>query len=640
MDRDPPDEADGAAGWLGTLVWTGLLLAVVAWQGWRTLALFGETAPWPDLWNDRIVTSGSHPQHYYFGRLGALGLHEAGTNCVYDPAFQAAYPKTPIFDGSRIAELAIFALGHLPPATAYKLGLAAVCLMVPVLVLLACWGAGVCGCTAAVGCALAILVWWGPPGQVALHAGDAEIFLAALAVLAHVGLLIRFDNDPGLRAWFGLLFTAALGWLAQPMLFPVGLVLLLVFYLSAGVKHHLPWHASLFAAEATALAVNLPWLNDWIAYWWLRSPPLPGAAELLAHRSFDSFWNAPLWGGAGHRLLALFLFASAVPGILIWNETRQRPAARLLGSGAVSLLVLALLGISWEPLGQMGTAVLLSPALWFACLPAAHAWIWLVVRLARSHLGRVALTVLVVGVAVGAYVVRDELAIIGRRAIYTEPLTFGLNADRQEIVEHLKTTTTRDARILWEDRKLPRQASRWSALLPLLTDRYFLGGLDPAGTIEHSSISFLDEALEGRHISNWSNDSLAEYCKRYNVGWVVAWSPATLARFRAWSGVERELSVRDDVPGALFILKPQGGSFVTRGHATIACMDSRHIALEDVVPDGGEVIINLHYLAGLKVSPGRVSIEREPSGHDPIGFIRLRMTDPVPRLTLTWDRSH
>ena len=68
--------------------------------------------------------------------------------------------------------------------------------------------------------------------------------------------------------------------------------------------------------------------------------------------------------------------------------------------------------------------------------------------------------------------------------------------------------------------------------------------------------------------------------------------------------------------------------------------------LADVVPEGGEVILSLHYLAGLKATPSRVKIEKverepsshDPTGHDPIGFIRLKLTDPAPRVTLTWDR--
>ena len=38
----------------------------------------------------------------------------------------------------------------------------------------------------------------------------------------------------------------------------------------------------------------------------------------------------------------------------------------------------------------------------------------------------------------------------------------------------------------------------------------------------------------------------------------------------------------------------------------------------------------------LRVSPGRVRIERELDSHDPISFIRLHVPGPVTRISLTW----
>ncbi len=48
------------------------------------------------------------------------------------------------------------------------------------------------------------------------------------------------------------------------------------------------------------------------------------------------------------------------------------------------------------------------------------------------------------------------------------------------------------------------------------------------------------------------------------------------------------------------------------------------------------MVLSLHYQAGLQVSPGRVTVEKEPDAHDPIPFVRLRMSGPVTRVTLTW----
>ena len=214
-----------ATRWLRFLAGTVVVALLLAWQAWITLGLFGDAAPWPNLTNDQPLMSGAHPANLTRARLAARALREIGSFCYYDPN-QVGYPKTPIFDGSRFAELFLFALGEvpatakLPPETMYKLCLATLCMAVPLLLLLACWGAGLDVGATAVACALGLAVWWGPHGRGAVESGDTEIILGSLSVLAHVALLIRFAKNPGLRVWTGLLVTGAFGWLAQPMLFP------------------------------------------------------------------------------------------------------------------------------------------------------------------------------------------------------------------------------------------------------------------------------------------------------------------------------------------------------------------------------------------------------------------------------------
>jgi hypothetical protein len=66
---------------------------------------------------------------------------------------------------------------------------------------------------------------------------------------------------------------------------------------------------------------------------------------------------------------------------------------------------------------------------------------------------------------------------------------------------------------------------------------------------------------------------------------------------------------------------------------------SQYIALGDVVPNAdGEVVLSLHYQAGMEVSPSRVKLERELDPYDPIPFVRLQMPGPVVRVTLTWKK--
>src|SRR6516162_7750512 len=116
-------------------------VGLLVWQGWMALALFGHSPP--ALVDDRPLVSGRHPLHLYHGHLGAQSLRSRGSTCSYDPAFQAGYPKTPIFDdGSRPAELVLAAAGGACSPAAYKLGLFGSLLALTPLLLIAARAAG------------------------------------------------------------------------------------------------------------------------------------------------------------------------------------------------------------------------------------------------------------------------------------------------------------------------------------------------------------------------------------------------------------------------------------------------------------------------------------------------------------------
>lgn len=637
MMTGPADKPlDATVHWNWSMGLLGLLF-LLCWQTWLALGLFGPESPWQTLLDDRPIFSGAHPQHLYLASLGAQSLASGGTCCVYDPAFAAGYPKTPVFNGSRLAEIVLLLGGATYNPAAYKVGVLLLCLLVTMLLALAAFGSGLSTAAGLGATALGMLLAWGPAGRLALEAGTNDLHLAALAMLAHAALLMRFHRVPGVVSWLGVWLTATLVWFAQPLAYSLVLPLLLAYYLCVGPRHgSLTWHGALFLAQVGALVVNLPWLVDWVSYWWLRSP-LPLGAGMLPHRTLGTLWNAPLWGGPVDRGLALVVLASGLAGVLLLHY-QNRLAARLLGLGAAGLLVLAFLGISWEPLGEMGTSALFLPALWFAALPAAHAWTWLVPQLCRQGAGgRIALAAILGGTGFLCFAWREDLTPIVERCLATDPLQIGIGPLRAEVVQKLVQHTGPEARILWEDRPLSRQAPRWSALLPVLTGRSFVGGLDPDALIEHSSISFIDGALDNWPIASWSDEALKEYCSRYNVGWVVAWSPAVLKRFHDWPEAVPVTDVVDDVPGYLFLIKHAPRSFAVKGKAQLTHADWHHLTLADVVPENGVVVLSLHYQAGLRASPSRVQVEREPCGHDPIGFVRLRVAGPVARVTLTWN---
>jgi hypothetical protein len=618
--------------------WAIGLPLLVAVQGWLTLGLFGARSDLSVLVDDRPLISGRHPLHLYHGYLGAGTLLRRGNLTCYDPYFHAGYPKTPVFDsGSRPAELVLALTGGQLRPGAYKLTVVAVCIGVPLLLWVAARGAGATRAGAMLAASLGLLIWWGGPCREDLEAGAIDLLLAALLAVVQAGLLIRLHRQPGPFPLLLVVVTGFLGWFAHPLFMAVLLPAFFFYYLGAGVRHTFVWHATLFGGLILSIGANAFWLFDWVRYWWIRGP-LSLDMPLVAHRTIRYVWEAPLWGTSADRSIAIGIVVAALIGLFLWRKRGQPSTARLFGFAASGLLLLTVAGIVWVPAGKLGAAQLIVPALLFASLPAAHAVSEILAQLRR-----------VSGPALGSAAV--VLACVAGAAWPTSaswlahangsPLQIGLSPEQLTLVDRLKQTTTADARILWEDRRGGRCASRWTALLPVLTGRSFLGGLDADAGIDHASTALVDEALAGRPLPDWSDDELRTYCTRYNVGWIVCWTPAAEQRFRAWPDAELIAEVHDGETGRLFVVR-RPHSFALVGSATWVRADTRRIILEDVKPDHGEVVLSLHYQTGLRVLPARVGIFRASDGasdpNDCIRFVRLKMEEPVARITIVWDR--
>jgi hypothetical protein len=175
----------------------------------------------------------------------------------------------------------------------------------------------------------------------------------------------------------------------------------------------------------------------------------------------------------------------------------------------------------------------------------------------------------------------------------------------------------------------------WSALLPQYTGRAFLGGLGPDATVDHSYARLTPTELAGRRLSDWSDAELAEFCMRYNIGYVVCWTPGVVARFRSWPVTRQAAPVCEFGSGWLMSLD-RAASYVLKGKASISQFDSDRIVLSNVEPEDGVVVLSLHYQAGFHISPRQVRAEREPDADDPIPRLRLRIPNSVRRITLTW----
>jgi hypothetical protein len=623
-------------------LWLLGLAALVAYQGWLTLGLFGPGRDIGRLLDDEPVLSGRHPLHLYHGYLGARTLLERGRLSCYDPAFHAGYPKTPVFDsGSRPAELALALAGGRYSPAAYKVGLAAFCLGVPLALFAAARGAGLCRGVSLLVTGLGLCVFWGRPGREALEAGDVDLLLASLMLLVQAGMLVRYHRDAGVVSLAGVVLSGLVAWFAHPLLSVLVFPLFLMYYLTVGHRHRPVWHLPLFAGLLLAVAANAFWLGDLIAYWWIRVP-LGREASLHPAETLADWWGLPLWGQGIDKALGCCLLVGGVIGLGVLHRAGQRPTARLFGLGTLGFLALAVAGVAWEPFARLGAAQLLTPALLFAALPAAVT-LSRMLDTVRRWSGTAAAPALVAASVPVAVALAAPDAARGWARSMSEPRPFqvGLGEERTALVEAVREATADNARVLWEDRPAVRGESHWTALLPLLTGRAFVGGLDAEAGIEHAATGLTDRRLAGRPVADWTDLELEAYCRKYNIGWVVCTSDEARQRFRRWPAATPKDLCGEGGP-AMFTLRREP-SYALSGSVKWVSADARGILLADAVPSRvgseseGQVVLSLHHQAGMRVRPARVTIERAVDPQDAIPFVRLRMSGPVGRIFITWE---
>ncbi len=640
--------------------WLLPLMGLLTLQGWLVLGLFDPEHQVARLFDDQPIVSGQHPLHLYHGFLGAHSLREHGTDLCFDPMFNAGYPKTPVFDsGCRPAEIMLLLDGGTYSPRAYKIGLAVVCAAIPWLLALAARGVGLTWAGTAVATALGIAIWWGQPCREALEAGDVALLLATALILAQAGMLIRYHKVPGPLSLLGVSVTGLLGWFTDPVLMALLLPLFLTYYLSVGSRHRLLWHIGLLVGLALTVALNAFWLLDYLQYWWVLLPLHVNAPPPLAECTFPSLLDSTIWGGPVDRTLTSVLLPTAVMGLVLCNQTRKRPTARFFGLAMFGFLALAVASLIWEPLGRFGMARLLVPGLCFAVLPATHFTMssldWL-----RRRIGWWVVPSLVTGAVFAvAIAYPDKVQSWSCSGITIQPLAIGLSAEQQTIVTTLREDTTAEARVLWEDLPASSQDSRWTALLPHLTGRACVGGLDPDGLIEHTATGLSDHVLAGRPLNEWTVPELQDYCQRYNIGWVVCWTPDSLKLFAdripqaagaaagcgCWNLSRPPLAMKlatlhlNGREGTLLRLDRQP-SFVLVGSAQWLRADTDCISLGDVMPKDGQVLLSLHYQEGLRVTPSRVQLERAEGLNDRIDFMRLVIPSDhlVSHVMITWDK--
>ncbi|MBP3959155.1 hypothetical protein J8F10_28250 [Gemmata sp. G18] len=616
--------------------WLVAAAVVVVAQAGLALALFGPARQWSAVTDDRPVLSGRHPLHLYHGTLGASAFRDHRTATCYDPAFQAGYPKTPVFDGgSRPAELFALLGGRGYRPAAYKFGVFVFLLLIPVGFIAAARGAGLPGGAAVLTGCFGVLIGWCPAVRFMLEEGQLDLLGAGLAAAVFVPWLGRYAKHPGPESCLVLAGLALIGWYAHPLvwlgLFPI----VLVFYLVCAPQHGPGWHLGLAGITSAGIVPNAWWLVDWGKYWWLRQPsaedniPLPGVFEVLGGPGDYANLCAGLPGGPVVPLVA-------IGGLVLVWAAGHRAAAWLAFVAAVLAVLTARLSAAWPrvPADVPGRVAPLALAF---LAPAAAFGVWEVLR--RAHAAKVGSVLVAVGLLTVGWADGPGAPLAHATGVHTPPFVLGFTAEQQQLLAAIDAHTGPSARILWDDAEA-RSGRSWSALLPMYTNRAYLGGLDTESEIEHGHCALADQRLNGRPLVEWTDAELTDFCEWYNVGWVVCRGGSTAERWGKYPTAKAVARLSEGGQPVVLFKITRNHSFVLKGYAVWTSADAQRIVLTDVRPNAdGYVDLSLHVFEGLRVYPSYVKIDSfpDPTGRDPINHIRLRTPGPVPRITLVWE---
>ena len=629
MDEMPTDGFRQRPLWLLGVV--GLVIA----QAGLTLSLFGPARSFGGLLDGRPVLSGRHPLHLYHGTLGAREFQRRGATNCYDPGFQAGYPKTPVFDGGcRPAELFLILAGTELRPDVYKIGLFVCLLLIPLAFVVAGRGAGLPAGASVLAGGGGIVLGWSLPVHRLIGEGEIDVLLAGLAVIVFVTWLGRYARWYGVDAWLVLAGTAVAGWYAHPLIWLAVTPILIAYYLVYAPRRELAWHLGLLGVVVAGAAPNLWWLVDWARFWWIRQPsgsdhiPFPdGQAILGTPEDYLALLRYIPWG--------LLLVVAGSAGL----ATTWRAGNRCVG-GLLILMVALAVGISrvvasWSRMPPDGAERLITLAAGFTILPAGLG-LWTILN--RARLAPLGVVVSVCGLILTGWADGPARPLSGLLGLRTEQLTVGFSTEHEAIIAALKEHTTSAGRVLWDETTDQRPGWNWSALLPLLTDRAYLGGLDPGAGMDFSFCGLRDGNLNGRALADWNDRDLADFCTWYNVGWVVCRSAVATDRWAHVPGASVVARLKEGGRPVVIYALDRPLSFILRGTGKWESASPTRITLTDVTPDAnGEILLSLHHIEGLRVYPTYITLGSRIDHKDPLSHVKLGLPGRLPRLTLVWE---
>jgi hypothetical protein len=629
---------------------------------------------------DSPVVVVDHAIHEYHGALGARFLRESGRTWGYDPFFMAGYPETPVWDSSSNPSILFDLIGGGSGFRGYKVGLLTSSILVLVAIAVGAWAAGLRASEVALATGLAWFLFWTGFSIGLWRSGLFAFVSASSGVALLLGLCSRFDRLPSKLGWVALTFVGSFVFffhVTAPILAIGGL---LAFLATVWRKHGWRWHVSIFGAALIAVAVNLFWLAP---LWQFRG--IRTSSGLFMTTNTPWFLYEFLLYPSPEGRTSLILLILGTIGLVGWWFGGRRTSAAAFGGSIVCLILLTGFGSLWGPTKTLEPLRFRVSAFFLLTLPAASTLVFVSKTFARWVGGGWPGFLVVLGLwggPLGCWAVFEPnyFKICWWLISNHHPLVVGNKPEIRMMVDWLKANTDLSARILFEDQLrllelTDPESTHWTPLLPAMLEpdqRMFIGGLYQTAFIKHhNQAAFGDYQLGDRKINEWTPSEFRTYAETYNLGWVVCWSPlsrfwfdhlpsasrvATIPRYssrnrpvskdrNAWEAIIRRAGfdvaekymLEGESNYAVYRLdRPH--SYFLHGKGKIVRVDPDRIELADVEPEGGAVVLSLHWLDTWKSDPP-LPLKPEPRPPDPVDFLRIELPGPVGKIVLRNSRG-
>jgi hypothetical protein len=565
------------------------------------------------------IVNDDYPKSAYFTEIFRRGVPGLPLGRAYDPHFYAGY-VTDLGNATCHVYLAAGALlPGLSTAAVIKGTVLSFLLLYPLLYgLAAALYARSAGAALVAGLLASLAGQWGYPYIMAWVGNVTSVFGGGLAAVAG-GLAYRSLADGRFRRdAIALSAACSLGWLVHP-LFPVLAAPAIAGALAGGRRGAMRGaFAAMLVAAAVATAANAWWLVPYAKA--QLNPELPGRVAAVAgtitglgYTTYIPF--ARVYGNVLHASIA----AAGAIGLVVL-ATRERRLAAVLAVSAV--LAAALFRASsrlpwlWSP----RSALMIDGALIVAAgAAAASLGTRLAAGLRRPGRPRPIVAVPIALAIVAPFLFRAA-GLPWTLLPEIRPFEAAPAADQAGAIRWIEAHTDDRARVLFEDVVFaPPWGHRVALLARMTTGRQFVGG--PAGDnpVTANWITFQEGFLAFKPIAEYSRDALAAFLRRYNIGWVMAFTPQAIAAFDRAAGIVEPAGAAGPFH-AYRVPDPPG--FFVRGRGVVDAVAVNRLALSGLEPENGEVVLRYHYAPGLVTDPP-TPITGVPVDGDPQAFIRL-----------------